>query len=143
MRARTASRTLLGTASASLAITSVTKKGLPPVVRWSSSASRVDGGAGLAASASSGLAHAVQAERVQVDPAYTRSPAHVPEQEAQRMTADGLLGAVGHQHERAEPVHAPGQVSQQVEGRVVGPVGVLDDQEGRRCRAGPAPRTAA
>ena len=70
----------------------------------------------------------------------TRRAGHVAEHQPERVLAGRLLGAVGDQHQRAQPMHAAGQVPDQVERRVVGPVRVLDHEEERWPAGRAAPR---
>ena len=70
-------------------------------------------------------------QRGQVQPAGAGRGGRVAEHQPQRVTGGGVLRPVRHQHQRPAVVHPPGQVPDQVEGRLVGPVRVLDHQQVR------------
>ena len=58
-----------------------------------------------------------------------RSPWPRPRHDPERMAGGHLLGPIGHQHQRMAAVHATTQVPDEVQGRFVGPVRVLDDEQ--------------
>jgi hypothetical protein len=70
-------------------------------------------------------------ERVQLQPLDRRQPAQLAEQRPQRVTPVQVIGPVGRDH--GEPLGPqPGQQEgEQLAGRLVGPVQVLDDQQQR------------
>ena len=126
-RARTASTTVRGTGSSGEASASVTKNGLPAVARCSRCAST---GEPAASSAT-----ASRGERIQRQPPH-RAAAEAAEHALQRVLATDLVGPVGQQQQRGQVVDAPADVAQQVERGAVGPVHVLDGQDGRPVRVG-------
>ena len=131
-RARTASRTVGGTCDVPAESASVTKKGLPPVTPWSCCGSVPAGAAcvlgdqpadGLGAAAAAGRCAGCRSAEA-VSPSRTRSP----------RPDGGVLGPEGDQHQGPAAVDPAGQEPHQVERRLVGPVGVLDDEQVRRRR---------
>ena len=122
-RASTASRTVAGMPSGT-ADTSVTKNGLPPVRARTSS--------GIARGRESG--HGGPAQRLEIDalgPIARREPA---DSRGERMTAADLVVAHGEDDHRRKRANPPREEDQEVAGRVIGPVHVLDDGDHRRRR---------
>ena len=120
-RARTASLTLAGTSSGGAASVSVTKNGLPRVSAWTA--------AGVAAGAGRQRLHRVARQRRELDPVH-RAAGERAEQAVQRMARIELVA--GRQDEdRADGLDPARRVAEHVERGVVGPVDVLDDEDGR------------
>ena len=77
-------------------------------------------------------AHGIRGEWGKVDASRPGGGCRVAQQDSQSPNRRGVLGAVGHEHQGTAPVDAPREEPDQVEGRLVGPVRVLDDQEAGR-----------
>ena len=111
--------------------TSVTKNALPPVTScsWRASVGTAPGGRRSWSATSSATAPGLSGG--EVDAPGAGRGCRVAEQDPQAAGRRRVLGPVGDEHECAAAVHPPGQVADQVEGGLVGPVGVLDDEEVR------------
>ena len=108
---------------------SSTKNALPsarPTIVSSSRSERPDG-----ASIGDQRAHVVVRQRAELDPLDAAQPGPLGDLAAERVPAVEVVGAVGGHH-RDRAVERPGeQEAEQVAGRLVGPVAVLDDHEER------------
>ena len=123
VRASTASRTVGGTAAPPPARTSVTKKALPRVTRCSSPAST------STETALGQPRHGLRAQWCEREPPDRRS-GEPTEQAPQRVSwIDGVV-ADGEDQEGRQRGDAPGEVADDVQGGVVGPVHVLDRHDG-------------
>ena len=100
----------------------MTKNGLPR-------GQRVDG-VGVAPGAVGERADGLARERRELEPVHGLAGQHA-EQPVQRMPGDEHLVAQGHDEQRAERLDAARGVAEHVDSRVVGPVGVLDEQHRR------------
>ena len=101
----------------------MTKNGLPPVV-WCRRSGSIPRGRARAATASLVSAGKLEAAH----PARGRQVADDP---AQRVPGPDLVVAVGHHHHRRRGGHPAADEDQQVQGGLVGPVGVLDHRHHR------------
>ena len=68
-------------------------------------------------------------QRRQVESPRSRRRSRVPEHDPERMAGRRLLGPIGHQHQRMAAVHATTQVPNEIQGRFIGPVRILDDEQ--------------
>jgi hypothetical protein len=80
------------------------------------------------------LADRVRGEAGQAQPGGGGTAEHA-ENAAQWMVPGKGVVAVGHQQNRRQVLHAGTEVAQHIERRAVGPMGVLDDEHGRRGRS--------
>ncbi len=128
-RASTASRTVGGSSPVPAWRASVTKKGLPPVTSLQPVGVRAPvlrrepGDAGAR-------------QWCQVDPPGPGRRRRVTQQHPERVAARRVLGAIADHHQRAAGVDASREVPEQVEGRLVRPVRVLDHHEVRPAPGG-------
>ena len=65
----------------------------------------------------------------EVDAPHPGCRCRVAQQDPQPGGRRDLLAAVGHEDERVAAVDPPGEVAHEVQGRLVGPVDVLDDED--------------
>ncbi len=70
-------------------------------------------------------------ERRKAHPMHASPGGQLAEQDPERVRARQLVVAVRREHQRRHAAQPPGQHAQQVEGRLVGPVQVLEDQHHR------------
>ena len=134
-RDSTASRAEAGISSPLAPSTSTRKNGLPPVSRWSSSG-QVRRALGQASYAGGG-------ERRQVDASRPALAGQLAERHPQGVGGrEGVVAERDHEQDRqvAEPA---AEEAEQVEGRVVGPLHVLDDEHDERRGASSSQRRAA
>ena len=80
------------------------------------------------------LAHRAGGQPAQRQPPHPVAAGRLAEQAVQRVLAAQLVVAVGEDEHRGQPGDPPGEVAQRVQGGVVGPVHVLDDQDPRVVR---------
>ena len=79
--------------------------------------------------------HGGRGERLQRQPAHGVA-AEAAQHTLERVRPGDVVGPVGQQQQRGQVVDAPPDVAQQVQGRAVGPVHVLDGQHRRPVRGG-------
>ena len=80
------------------------------------------------------LGHPLGGERRQRQ-SRRRAAGQLAEDDPQRVARIELVVAIGDEHQRGEPLDAPGEQAQDVERGLVGPVEVLEDDDVRRPRA--------
>ena len=125
-RANTASRTVAGISSPLAASTSVTKNGLPPVIRYSSAAS--------SAGRRGKRRHRTARQRGQWDSTDSALRRQIAEHDPQRMGRIELVVAVGDDDEDGDRLQPAREQAHDVQGRLIGPMDVLEDEGSRHAR---------
>ena len=118
-------------------VSSSTKYGMPSLRRWTVSTTGLLGG--RSSSRVSSSATSARSRLRHIDPYGAGQPADLGQEGAQRMPAGQLVGAVAGDDHHRRVGERPGQEAQQVPGRLVGPVDVLDDHHQRAVLARPLP----
>ena len=123
MRASTASRTVSGSSAPPAASASLTKNGFPPVFRYRSPASTPWSAASAATACSR--------QGLDRDPCRPAAGRHLAEQNPEGVSPVELVITVGRNQKHGQRIDAAGDDPEDVEGRLVGPVHVLEHDDAR------------